>query len=168
MTRNAILTLLILLVSCFSFSHQKEIHKAGEGKKENQKKSQIEAINRSYIKDIKPIFQNKCFDCHATAKSLPWYFVIPGPKHLMRDDMEEAKEHLDMREDFPFKGHGTPAQDLNAIKKIIEDDSMPPLRYKMLHWRSGLDKDEKNLITDWVEQSLKSIGGKKTESKHSE
>ena len=71
--------------------------------------------------------------------------------------MREAKEHLDMREDFPFKGHGTPREDLKALKKTIDENSMPPLRYKLLHWHSGLDKDEMKLLTDWIEQSLKSL-----------
>jgi len=156
MKRNLVLTIPILLLTCtISLSHQKEDHKKGEGKKENQEKRQMEEINRSYIKDIKPIFQKKCIDCHGTAQSLPWYFVIPGPKQIMQDDMDEAKEHLDMRGDFPFKGHGTPREDLIAIKKIIADNSMPPLRYKMLHWRSGLNKDEKKSILEWIERSLK-------------
>jgi len=157
MKRNLTLTLLILLISYVSFSHLKEDHKKEESNMRTGENSRIKEINRSYLKDIKPIFQNKCFDCHGTVKSLPWYSVLPGPKQLIQDDMREAKEHLDMREDFPFKGHGTPRNALIEIKEVVEDNSMPPLRYKLLHWHSGLDGDEKKRIEDWVERSLKSL-----------
>ncbi|HIM93564.1 MAG TPA: cytochrome C, partial [Campylobacterales bacterium] len=29
---------------------------------------------------MKPIFENKCFDCHGTLGTYPWYYKIPGIK----------------------------------------------------------------------------------------
>ena len=76
---------------------------------------ELKQINDWYVKEIEPIFKSKCFDCHAVAKKLPWYSEIPGPKHLIRRDIREAKKHMDMTNDFPFAGHGTPLEDMDAL-----------------------------------------------------
>lgn len=117
-------------------------------------KAQLEAINQAYLKKIKPIFQMKCLDCHGTASSLPWYSKIPGPKGIIERDIREAHKHMDMDNDFPFGGHGSPQEDLYEIKEVVHDNSMPPFQYKLLHWRSGLTAEEKNKILNWIDESL--------------
>ena len=76
---------------------------------------------------MKPIFQKKCLACHGTGNTLPWYASIPGPKQLIQNDIKEAKKHMDMSQDFPFLGHGTPKDDLKALKKTIKKETMPPV-----------------------------------------
>lgn len=86
---------------------------------------------------------------------MPWYSRIPGPKQLIQWDIDKAKEHMDMTNEFPFKGHGGPVKDLKAIIKTVEKGNMPPLRYKVLHWDSSLEFDEVDLIKDWAQDGLK-------------
>ena len=112
-------------------------------------------INREYLKKIKPIFEKKCLNCHGSNRKLPWYFSVPGPKHLMQYDIREAREHMDMSHDFPFKGHGTAKDDLEALGKTIKKGNMPPLRYLLLHWDSSLEDFEKIEIEKWINHSLK-------------
>ncbi|MBK8204899.1 MAG: heme-binding domain-containing protein, partial [Bdellovibrionales bacterium] len=71
-------------------------------------------INELYKFNVKQIFQKKCFDCHSQNTQYPWYYKIPGAKQLIDGDIEEAKEHLDFSNDFPFGGHGAPSEDLEA------------------------------------------------------
>ncbi len=123
----------------------------------------LKGINSSYLKNIKPIFQSKCLDCHGNVESLPWYSNLPGAKQLIRDDISEAKEHMDMSNDFPFSGHGTPQNDLEALERSINENSMPPLRYKVMHWDSGLESDEKSVIKAWIKKSIHLINLKKEE-----
>jgi len=127
----------------------------------NATKEKLQSINSAYIKDIKPIFKIKCFDCHGTLENSPWYYNVPGIKQLMDWDMEEAKEHLDMRKDFPFVSHETPLEDLKSLKETIEEDEMPPLQYVLGHWDSRLNKKEKKKLYKWVEDSLKELGDTK-------
>lgn len=117
----------------------------------------LEKINNNYLREIKPIFNKKCLDCHGSRRELPWYFALPGAKQLMEYDMREAKEHMDMGNDFPFKGHGTLKDDLEALAKTIKNDKMPPLRYLLLHWDSSLTVEEKQKINIWITNSLKKI-----------
>lgn len=145
--KGSIFILLFLFVLP-SWAHEKHKNKSpGTNKKTLQK------INSSYLKNVKLIFKQKCFDCHTNQTHYPWYYPIPGIKYLIDDDIQEAQKHLDMNDDFPFGGHGSPKEDLEGIKKVVEDGEMPPLRYRLLHWGSALTEEEKTVVFKWVEDS---------------
>ena len=120
------------------------------------KTAQFKSINSTYIADIKPIFEAKCFACHAEKpKDLPWYYSVPGVKQLMDYDMNTAKKHMDFKKDFPFLSHGSPTLDLKSLKEVIAEGDMPPLRYRVIHWESGLTNQEAKTVTQWIDNSLK-------------
>ena len=126
-------------------------------------------INLNYLSDIKPIFEKKCFDCHGTLKRKPWYYDLPVVSYIIQKDMEEAKEHTDMRKDFPFVSHETPYNDLKSIKKIGLKGGMPPLQYILGHWDARLTDSEKEQLVKWSEHGMKLIEklGINTEKKSS-
>ncbi|MCO5143954.1 MAG: heme-binding domain-containing protein [Oligoflexia bacterium] len=99
------------------------------------------------------MFQKKCFDCHSNSTVYPWYYKTPGIKQLIDSDIEEAKEHLDFSNDFPFGGHGALVDDLDALEEIAKDKSMPPLLYRIAHKGSALSDDDSKTISAWVEKS---------------
>lgn len=144
----------------FANAHKGESHKGDKkvdrpGVEEKQDKDSLASINESYLSVVKPIFKKSCFDCHSSDTKFPWYSDLPRAKQLIQSDIAEAKEHLDMSEDFPFKGHGSPREDLEAIDKAVIDGSMPPFRYRILHPASKLTDSEKKAIREWVSKSLK-------------
>ncbi len=118
-------------------------------------KKTLDKINNKYLSNVKKIFSNKCLSCHGVNDSPPWYYNIPGPKQLMDYDMREAKKHMDMSNDFPFGGHGSPVDDLNALSKTIKKDDMPPMKYRLMHWDSKLTEAEIKVINNWIEESQK-------------
>ena len=111
-------------------------------------------INKTYITDIKPIFEKKCFDCHADMKNAPWYYKVPGVKQMIDKDIREAKEHIDMRKDFPFISHESPLNDLKSLKKIGMEGGMPPLRYILANWDTRLTDVEKKKLLEWATRSI--------------
>lgn len=115
----------------------------------------FEQINSNYGAKIKPIFENKCMACHSSKATYPSYYNWPIAKQLIDSDTKEAKEHVGMDNGFPFSGHGTPVEDLDAIKKATVEGSMPPWRYRIMHSGSGLTDEEKKLIIQWVDDSKK-------------
>jgi hypothetical protein len=125
-------------------------------KKTNKKilMEKINKINQSYLRNVRPIFQKKCLDCHGNAIKLPWYSSIPGIKQLIQHDIKEAKKHMDMSNDFPFAGHGTLEDNFKALRNTVNKGNMPPLRYKLMHWGSSLSKEEKKIIDQWVTDGL--------------
>ena len=122
----------------------------------DQKKKEADAfkqIGEAYVKNIQPIFKNKCMDCHGDQTRFPWYYKIPGAKQLIDSDIKTAKEHLDLSQGYPFKSHATPLEDLDAIRDVTQDGSMPPFRYRILHSGSALSKEEKKAVFDWAKDS---------------
>merc|ERR1711879_572953 len=106
-----------------------EIKKALK-EKETVLKDKYKKINEEYLENIKPIFEAKCFNCHSSTTSYPFYYKIPGVKNMIDKDIKEAKKHIDFSKDFPFISHETPINDLKSLNKIGQKGGMPPLRYK--------------------------------------
>ena len=120
-------------------------------------------INKAYIVDIRPIFEKKCFDCHAELNNAPWYYKVPGVRQMMNKDIREAKEHVDMRKDFPFISHESPLDDLKSIKKIGKEGGMPPLRYILANWDARLTDAEKKKLIEWAGRSIELLQTKTVE-----
>lgn len=113
-------------------------------------KSDYTRINEAYISDVRPIFEKKCFNCHGLQNNSPWYRHFPIAKQIIDNDIQESKEHLDMTNDFPFKSHSTPFEDLKAIQKTITKNKMPPFRYRLAHSDSALTASEKEKVFAWT------------------
>ena len=127
----------------------------------------LQIINQDYLRNVKPIFEQKCLMCHAdsSGQTHPLYVVVPPVSWLVAEDMRDAKKKMDMTFDFPFQGHGAPRDDLKAVGKAAENGSMPPLKYKALHWQSGLTAQEKKTVLEWVQNSLDQIKNDSVERK---
>jgi hypothetical protein len=121
-------------------------------------------IGEAYVQRVKPIFTQKCFDCHSDKTVYPAYYKIPGIKQYIDSDISEAREHLDFSKDYPFISHASPLEDLDAIRKELDEGEMPPFGYRLAHRDSAVSEDEKRLIYDWVDWAkvqLKSLPGAK-------
>ena len=152
-----------LLFSVSVFAHEGHVHgvQSGAQKEQEQAASEQEILhqaNAEYLQTIKPIFAAKCLPCHSSSVDVPWYASVPFVSHLIHRDRTEAVNHLDMANDFPFGGHGDIDDDLEEIQKTTEENSMPPTRYKLLHWFSGISRSEKSLILDWISNTRQKLG----------
>ncbi len=151
--------IILLLISFEALGHGKVKHvdkKASDHQPLIMKdsfKSVYEKINMNYKLQVEPIFMSKCFDCHSAQTKYPWYYQIPGINLLMNSHVKEARSHMNMNEGFPFKGHGTPLEDLKELEKTITENSMPPFYYKVFHSDSSLTHKEKNRILLWINNS---------------
>lgn len=119
--------------------------------------AELDAINQAYLRDIKPIFAAKCLMCHGVVAKMPLYAKVPPSSWLVRYDIKEAQEHLDMSFDFPFVGKPTdvPQDGLEEVIEVVQEASMPPFIYKIMHWHSGLTPEESKKILDWANAGLK-------------
>lgn len=164
-TKNTLMVPIYMALSIIAIvvtvhAHENHAQTAPETDKNPMTASEEEVlkrINAEYVKEVKPIFQKSCYDCHSSSTNYPWYAKLPGAKQLIEKDIRESKEHLDLTNDFPFGGHGTPVEDLEAISKSVNDGSMPPFRYRLMHPKSGLSNEEKSLVSRWVEKSISEL-----------
>jgi hypothetical protein len=119
----------------------------------------LSEINRNYVRSVKSVFERKCFDCHSQNTHWPWYASLPVVKSLIASDVREARDDMDMSQDFPFIGKGSPAEYLGVLEDVLNDGSMPPWRYRILHTGSALTEKEKQTIRFWIDQSREQIDG---------
>lgn len=79
---------------------------------------------------------------------------------MIQKDIDEAKEHLDFSNDYPFISHETPIKDLKSILKTFEEKSMPPFKYRIMHSETKVTDQDTKVIRTWVEESLKKLEAK--------
>jgi len=130
------------------FSHGKIEHKntakMNSGKLIENKNSMIQEefkrINDSYVRSVKTIFQDYCFDCHSSD-------INPNNKYF--EINKEAVKHMDMVKDFPFESHSNPENDLKAIFSTIDEKTMPPL-----YFEKKMSDEEIKIIKKWINKSM--------------
>ena len=161
LSRLMIILPALVMFSSIAFGHGDEDHSNGAKKVGDTEivaneisKEDLDIIALEDEKSVKPIFQKKCYDCHGSGNKKPWYYIVPGAKHLMNSDISEAKYHMDMTNGFPFSGHGTPLDDLNSLRKTTKENTMPPKKYLIMHWGNSLGNEDKKIINKWIDNSL--------------
>ena len=117
----------------------------------------LRRIADAYEASVRPLLRKSCADCHGTATQMPWYYEIPGVRQLIDWDIAFAREHLDLRNGFPFGGHAGPRKSLEAIAKVVREGSMPPWRYRVVHEDAVLSEAERAVVLAWVRESLERL-----------
>lgn len=152
---------LFFLSSIFlTFSHMAQAHKGVDHEKSTPAVQKVvppdvnAEINAAYKPEVRKLLLRACGDCHSNQTKFPWYSHLPFVRQWITTDIKEAKEHLDISDDFPFKGHGTPKEDLEAIQDVLNKNSMPPIGYGFMHWTDRLTDSEKEKIYEWLKSSI--------------
>jgi Haem-binding domain len=112
----------------------------------------IRAVAQEYAAAVAPIFERKCADCHTGHPRYLWYHALPIVKTLIDRDIADARADMDLSRGFPPIGTGTPVEYLGAIRDVLDDHSMPPLRYRLMHPGSTLTGAERATILAWIDR----------------
>ncbi|MFH2005029.1 MAG: cytochrome c peroxidase [bacterium] len=100
---------------------------------------------------VQPILAKKCVVCHSYKAKKPFYAGLPIAKGRMQKDVKAAQVWLDLPEELYRKGK-IPLSEaaLSKIEFALNDNTMPPRRYLLLHWNHGLSKAEKKELRAWI------------------
>jgi hypothetical protein len=150
---RAPLLLALIFLCADGNSHEAHHEKIPEPEKKKVEQN-LQPVIESYQQRVELLFKRTCFDCHSDQTNYPWYSRLPLVRRMIKNDIQEARKHMDMSAGFPFKGHGTVEEDLNAIKNSISKNEMPPLRYRFMHSKNELSIAEKEIIVGWVDEAL--------------
>jgi len=142
-----------------------KLEKEASKKKVVNLEKKYKEINEDYLKDIKPIFQAKCFNCHSNTVNYPFYYKIPGIQEMIDKDIKEAKKHIDFSNNFPFISHETPINDIKSLKKIAQKGGMPPLKYILGHWDSKLTEADNKALLQWTKKAIDTLTKEEKEKK---
>ena len=88
------------------------------------------------------LWKSACADCHSNRTNWPaWSFVAPF-SWLVRSDVEEGREEFNVSDWDRYR------HDADDAAEEIEDGSMPPSKYTLLHPDAKLTDAEKQLLID--------------------
>ncbi|HXC65589.1 MAG TPA: heme-binding domain-containing protein [bacterium] len=113
-------------------------------------------VSASYEKDIKPLFQRACFDCHTTKTVWPWYHAIPGVKQYLDHHVAEGDRGLDLTNGVPFGSddHDPMDHHLWHIGRMVASGKMPLWDYALMHPDARLTDAERQTIVRWTQDSF--------------
>ncbi|UCE25597.1 MAG: heme-binding domain-containing protein [Candidatus Zixiibacteriota bacterium] len=118
-----------------------------------EKQDSVFALINLMYRPVRPILRHSCFDCHSDSTEYPWYHKLPLIKGMIDDHISEAREHLDLTHDFPFSGKGSSLELLEEIKHEIEEEKMPLLSYRLLHWGTLIEGGQRDSLFAWIDST---------------
>ncbi|MFA7004069.1 MAG: cytochrome c peroxidase, partial [Verrucomicrobiia bacterium] len=118
---------------------------------------------RTHVKDARhekvvSIFEQKCIDCHSDKATLPLYAKLPIASSIIADDIKRGTEDLNVPQDC-FGPTPVSEAVLAKIQRVMEDGSMPPADYRLMHWGSGLNGDDKTALMGWIRNARAAANG---------
>jgi hypothetical protein len=105
------------------------------------------------------ILKHTCYDCHSNYTVYPWYMNIQPMGWMMAKHIKEGKAALNFSE-FGSYSSRRQISKLTGIENSIKNDIMPLASYTWMHKNARLNKDEKTMIANWVQQAKDSLSAK--------
>lgn len=96
--------------------------------------------------------EKSCFDCHSDRTKWPWYSNISPVVYLIKNDVDEGKEHLN----FSIWGDYDKSRKmdkLDGIETQVKDEEMPKSIYLPMHPEAKLSESDKEMIIEWARSS---------------
>ena len=102
---------------------------------------------------VSKILQSSCVDCHSAPDlvAYPFYAKFPIAKDTIARDMLEGQKEFVLTK---AQISGTELISNIALAKIatvVEEGSMPPIRYKALHWDASLNREQRQAILSYIQ-----------------
>ena len=97
-----------------------------------------------------------CYDCHSNETEWPIYSWAAPASWLIRKDVEDGRDELN------FSEWDVRQRELRKAAKLLEENEMPPSRYRLAHPEARLSAQEKaDLIAalEALEQASNDEGG---------
>lgn len=116
-------------------------------------------VNEEY-RTVEPIIRSSCYNCHSAHTDYPWYYRLPFASDMIDDHIKEGREHLDFTDGFPFTGSADQIKLLREIREEIADGQMPPLSYRLMHWGSKIEGEERDSVFTWIQRTIELLEGR--------
>ena len=105
---------------------------------------------------VEGILKNSCYDCHSNNTKYPWYNKIQPVAWYLGNHISNGKKELNFNE-FGSYSNRRQRSKLKAVRNQIQDEEMPLKTYTFIHRDAKLTKEEKTLVLNWVDKTLKNI-----------
>ena len=106
--------------------------------------------------DVRGVLERSCFDCHSSRTTWPWYSHVAPVSWLVAYDVNEGRKHLNFSE---WEGYSAAKQTvkLESVIHEVEEESMPPELYLILHRGAALSPAERERLMEWSEATIDSL-----------
>ncbi|MCQ2344270.1 MAG: heme-binding domain-containing protein [Paludibacteraceae bacterium] len=130
----AVLVVAIAAIAVYRFSCRKSIPEASTSE-------QVAAILR----------QNDCYICHSAVAEKPFYTSFPIIGTSIQGHITHAQGFISL--DEATIDLENPSEVLLAMMEhCTAYETMPIAEYKMIHWGTGFNKEERDIIMRWVNE----------------
>ena len=117
---------------------------------ESGKLSGLQAGDAEFA-DVAAVLEHKCAGCHVTDATMPFYASLPVASGMIHADVMNGIKYMNMTTDFWFES-GKPISQaaIAKIGHVIDEGSMPPAHFLMMHWNGALNGTERQQILGWI------------------
>jgi cytochrome c peroxidase len=102
-----------------------------------------------YAAKALPMLTQKCAACHVQKTNPPIYSVLPIAHQVVQSDIKMAQAAFEMTPVFIQKDP-LPESTISLLMGVLQEGSMPPLKYTALHWNALTTPADKELLTHWL------------------
>jgi hypothetical protein len=95
------------------------------------------------------VARSSCYACHSNETDWPLYSYVAPMSWLVRSDVESGRDKLNFSDWDRSEG------DADKAIEVIEDGSMPPDRFTLIHRDAGLSAEESDVLVS----ALLAMGG---------
>ncbi|MBT6843163.1 MAG: c-type cytochrome [Candidatus Melainabacteria bacterium] len=116
--------------------------------------TQIVAAKSMQRERAEAILSKKCMDCHSDQTVYPWYAQLPIVQSVIQADIDKGKKYFHLEKElFAIEDDkDLPKYIFARLTDVIKNDSMPPIQYRVAHWDKVLTKQDKQALTEWLDQ----------------
>jgi hypothetical protein len=99
---------------------------------------------------VSAVFARSCNDCHSSETRWPWYSYVAPASWLVVRDVNKGRDDWNVSEWGSYTARRKETR-LRAICTQVQEGTMPPPSYTMVHRDARLQPDDAKIICDWTE-----------------
>jgi mono/diheme cytochrome c family protein len=103
--------------------------------------------------EVASALRRACYDCHSDETRWPWYSRVPLISRLVANEVESGRRQVNFSQWSSYYP-ATRRRKLQWIGRAVEQQDMPPLRYRVLHPGTYLSQAERAAIEHWVDSQI--------------
>ncbi len=110
----------------------------------------------SMAPEVSQILKASCYDCHSNETKYPWYSYVAPVSWLVGNDVKEGRDELNFSEWTAYPKRRM-VKKLEDIKEEVGKGDMPLPIYTLIHTKTKLSVQQRDLITKWTEEMTNSL-----------
>ncbi len=98
---------------------------------------------------VKSTLKRACYDCHSHETAWPWYGYVAPASWLLAYYVSEARSEFNLSTWKAYRPDKRRTLLRDALEEI-EEGSMPPWEYRLMHGKARLSEADIEILRDWI------------------